>query len=109
MVSADRGSVHMAAMSKPTTHTAVRAGRKDHFIRRTTPDGREKVLFPPCAFTYWPEGDVTFASRGCNGGERVPRKIKKWIRKQMGWGRYRPWWTNHATRARQPLPEGMLR
>lgn len=65
-------------------------GKKSYYRYRQRSDGSWKELLPPCVFTFNVEGDVTF-QKGHYG--RTPRKIKKWVRKEMGWGRWRPWWT----------------
>lgn len=77
-------------------------GRRDFSIRHG-----DKVYFPACAYTYWSEGDMTFSSKSAGGG-RTPRKVKKWVRNRLFAGRYRPWWTNHATRG-PGVPPGVLR
>lgn len=84
--------------------------QRDYFTTRTYPSGNTKIFYPPMFYSYHAEGDVTFASRGRNLGERnVPRKVKKWVRKQLFHEpRWKPWWTNHNTLTTQH-PSGILR
>lgn len=75
-------------------------GRKDYSIQRG-----HKSYFPLCSYTHWSEGDTTFASQP---DRRLGRKAKKWMRKQLHLGPYKPWWTNHNTRA-VTIPGGIIR
>lgn len=70
-------------------------GKKSYYRYRQRLNGGYKELLPPCTFTFNVEGDVTF-QKGRYG--RIPRKAKKWLRKEMGWGRWRPWWTRSGQR-----------
>lgn len=65
-----------------------------------------RYVFPSMSYTYNSEGDVTFNTKDY-GDTRVPRKIKKWVRKELGWGLWQPYWTNHNTRTKS-IGKGIL-
>ncbi|MCU6480532.1 hypothetical protein [Arthrobacter sp. A2-55] len=83
-------------------------GRKEYYTARTR-DGITRYYLPPMCYTLHAEGDVTFQTTPRPLHNRLPRKIKKWVRKETGWGAWKPWWTNHATRAGAALQPGALR
>ena len=85
---------------------------KDYYTTVTHPDGYVTMCVPPMHYTLHAEGDMTFASRGRNLGERnLPRKIKKWARKESLFQptRWRPWWTGRNRKAVVPVTPGILR
>lgn len=83
----------------------------DYFTTRAFKDGYTKTYYPPMSYTYHAEGDATFRSRGRNLGERnVPRKVKKWVRKQLfDQPRWKPWWTGRDRQLTRVYPAGILR
>jgi hypothetical protein len=86
-------------------------GRKNYLTTVTSPSGYVKTYYPRMCFTYHAEGDATFRCRARNLGERnIPRKPKKWVRKDLfREPRWKPWWTGQNRQLTVVYPAGILR